>query len=256
MRRILVSHQALSGCSLAELELDSKFNAQVTRVRRADIDIVPSDNFRLQRGDRLRVVAPVQRLPEVSRYFGDSERELAELDYVALTLGVALGLLLARVPLPIPGTSLALGTAGGPLIVALWLGKLGRTGPLVWSMPHEANLVLREFGLLLFLAGVGIGAGSHFNDVLSREGLLMLSLGAGITLFAAAAALTLAHTWGRAGVTTSLGAATGMQTQPATLSAAFELCGRSEETYVAYALVYPTAMIGKILLAQLIVMLA
>ena len=256
MRRILVSHQALIGCSLAELELDRKFNAQVTRVRRADIDIIPSDDLRLQRGDRLRVVAPVQRLSEISRFFGDSERELAELDYVALTLGIGLGLLLARVPLPVAGTSLELGSAGGPLIVALLLGKLGRTGPLVWSMPYEANLVLRELGLLLFLAGVGIGAGAHFTDVLSREGLLMLSLGAGVTLFAAAAALALAHTWGRANVTSSLGTATGMQTQPATLSAAFELCGRCEETYVAYALVYPTAMIGKILLAQLIVMLA
>jgi putative transport protein len=256
MRRILVSHRALIGCSLAELELDRRFNAQVTRVRRADIDIVPSNELRLQRGDRLRVVAPVQRLPEISRYFGDSERELADLDYVALTLGVALGLFLARVPLPIAGTSLELGSAGGPLIVAVVLGKLGRTGPLVWSMPYEANLVLRELGLLLFLGGVGIGAGGHLTEVLNREGLGMLSLGAVVTVVAAAVALTLAHTWGRAGVTSSLGATTGMQTQPATLSAAFELCGRSEETYVAYALVYPTAMIGKILLAQLIVMLA
>jgi putative transport protein len=256
MRRILMSRRALIGCPLAELELDRRFNAQVTRLRRADVDIVPSNDLRLQRGDRLRVVAPVQRLPEISRYFGDSERELAELDYVALTLGVALGLFLARVPLPVAGTSLELGSAGGPLIVALLLGKLGRTGPLVWSMPYEANLVLRELGLLLFLGGVGIGAGAHFTEVLSREGLLMLSLGAAVTLLAAAVALVLAHTWGRAGVTSSLGATTGMQTQPATLSAAFELCGRSEETYVAYAVVYPTAMIGKILLAQLIVMLA
>jgi putative transport protein len=256
MRRILVSHENLVGRSLAELELDRRFNAQVTRVRRADVDIVPSDDLRLQRGDRLRVVAPAQRLPEIARYFGDSERELAALDYVGLMLGLALGLLLARVPLPIAGTRLALGSAGGPLIVALVLGKLGRTGPLVWSMPYDANLVLRELGLLLFLGGVGIGAGGHIMEVLSRDGLVMLALGAVITLLAAAVALTLAHTWGRADVTGSLGATTGMQTQPATLSAAFELCGRTEETYVAYALVYPTAMIGKILLAQLIVMFA
>jgi putative transport protein len=256
MRRILVSHQALIGRSLGELELDRRFNAQVTRLRRADVDIVPTDELQLQRGDRLRVVAPAHRLPEISRYFGDSERELAELDYVALALGVSLGLILARVPLPIAGTSLELGSAGGPLIVALLLGKLGRTGRLVWSIPYEANLVLRELGLLLFLAGVGIGAGGHLADVLSRDGLVMLSLGALVTLLATAVALTLALTWGRLSVTSSLGAAAGMQTQPATLAAAFELCGRAEETYVAYALVYPTAMIGKILLAQLIVMLA
>jgi putative transport protein len=256
MRRILVSRQQLVGRSLGELELDQRFNAQVTRLRRADVDIFPTDELRLQRGDRLRVVAPVRRLPEISRYFGDSERELAELDYVALALGVSLGLLLARVPLPIGGTSLELGSAGGPLIVALLLGRLGRTGRLVWSIPYEANHVLRELGLLLFLAEVGIGAGAHLSDVLSRDGLVMLLLGALVTLLAAAVALTLALTWGRVSVTSSLGAAAGMQTQPATLSAAFELCGRVEETYVAYALVYPIAMIGKILLAQLIVMLA
>ncbi len=256
MRRILVSHHALAGCSLAELELDRRFNAQVTRVRRADVDIVPSEELRLQRGDRLRVVAPAERLPEISRFFGDSERELAELDYVALAIGVSLGLVVARIPLPIAGTSLELGSAGGPLIVALVLGRLGRTGRFVWSLPYEANLVLRELGLLLFLAGVGIGAGGRLGDVYSRQGLMMLGLGAFVTLLASLVALPLAHSWGRASVTSSLGAATGMQTQPATLSAAFELCGRSEETYVAYALVYPTAMIGKVLLAQLIVLIA
>jgi putative transport protein len=256
VRRILMSHQALVGCTLGGLELDRKFNAQVTRVRRADLDMVPTDELVLQRGDRLRVVAPVERLPEISRFFGDSERELAELDYVALALGVGAGLVLARVPLPIAGTSLELGSAGGPLIVALILGRFGRTGRFVWSIPYEANLVLRELGLLLFLAGVGLSAGGHLGDVMSRDGLAMLGLGAVVTLLAASVALPLAHTWGRASVTSSLGAATGMQTQPATLSAAYELCGRSEETYVAYALVYPTAMIGKILLAQLIVLLA
>jgi putative transport protein len=256
MRRILVSRKALVGRALGELDLDRRFNAQVTRLRRADVDIVPSDDLRLQRGDRLRVVAPAQRLGEISRYFGDSERELAELDYVALALGVSLGLLLARVPLPIAGTSLELGAAGGPLLVALTVGKLGRSGRLVWSIPYEANLVLREFGLLLFLAGVGISAGGNLGQVLNRDGLLMLALGAAVTLLASAVALALASGWARASVTSSLGATTGMQTQPATLSAAFDLCGRSEETYVAYALVYPTAMIGKILLAQLIVILA
>jgi putative transport protein len=256
MRRILVSHPALVGRSLGELELDLRFNAQVTRVRRADVDIVPTDELQLQRGDRLRVVAPVHRLPEISLLFGDSERELAELDYVALALGVSLGLLLARVPLPIAGTSLELGSAGGPLMVALLLGKLGRTGPLTWSIPYEANLVLRELGLLVFLAGVGVGAGGHLGNVLSQSGLITLALGAVVTLLAAAVVLALALTWGRVSVTSSLGAAAGMQTQPATLSAAFDLCGRAEETYVAYALVYPTAMIGKIILAQLIVMLA
>jgi putative transport protein len=256
MRRILVSRREHVACSLADMDLGRRFNAQVTRVRRADRDIVPGDDLRLELGDRLRVVAPADRLPEIAAFFGDSERELAELDYVALTLGLAAGLLLARVPLPVFGTRLMLGIAGGPLLVALILGRLERTGSLVWSIPPEANHVLREFGLLLFLAGVGVSAGGHLTEVFSRQGLLMVALGAAVTLVATVSSLALTQRWGKASVISSLGASSGMQTQPATLSLAADLSGRSEETYVAYALVYPLAMIAKILLAQLIVLLA
>jgi putative transport protein len=256
MRRVLVSKRALVGETLGHLDLEQRFNAQVTRLRRADVDLVPSDRLRLELGDRLRVVAPVARLPEIGTFFGDSERELAEVDYVALALGLCLGLLLALVPLPLFGTRLTLGTAGGPLIVALILGRLGRSGPLVWTMPYEANHTLRDIGLLLFLAGVGISAGGRLDGMLNQQGLLMLALGAGVTLLTAAIALPLMHHWAGASVTCSLGASSGLQTQPATLAAAFELSGRSEETYVAYALVYPMAMIAKILLAQIIVLFA
>jgi putative transport protein len=256
VRRILVSRRDHVACTLAELDLGRRFNAQVTRLRRADLDIVPTEEVRLELGDRLRVVAPADRLAEISAFFGDSERELAELDYVALALGLALGLLLARLPLPLFGTELMLGVAGGPLLVALILGRLERSGPFVWAIPHEINHVLRELGLLLFLAGVGVSAGGHLKDVLSHEGLAMLGLGALVTLVATLSCLILCERWARATVISSLGAASGMQTQPATLSVAAELAERSRQTYVAYALVYPVAMVGKILLAQLIVLLA
>jgi putative transport protein len=255
MRRILVSRHEHVASTLGELGLERRFNAQVTRLRRADVDVVPSDELRLELGDRLRVVAPVGRMPEISAFFGDSERELAELDYVALALGLCAGLLLARLPIPILGTQLMLGTAGGPLLVALALGHLGRSGRLVWSIPYETNHVLRELGLLLFLAGVGVTAGGHLNEVFSRLGLLMLGLGAAVTLVSTTLSLSLTRRWAGVSVASSLGASSGMQTQPATLSAASELCAGSEETYVAYALVYPIAMIGKIVLAQLIILL-
>jgi putative transport protein len=257
MRRVLVSKRSLVGRSLQELELDRQFNAQVTRLRRADVDLVPSGDMRLEIGDRLRIVAPVSRLRELGEFFGDSERELAEIDYVALALGLSAGLLLALLPLPLGGTRpLTLGTAGGPLVAALVLGRLGRTGSLVWSMPFEANQALREFGLLLFLAGVGVSAGGRFAGVLNMQGLIMLGLGAIVTLATTGVALLLMQRWVHASVITSLGASSGLQTQPATLAAAFEIANRSEETYVAYSLVYPVAMIGKIVLAQVIVLLA
>jgi len=256
MRRVLVSKRELLGAKLSDLDLERRFNAQVTRLRRADVDMVPSGDLRLELGDRLRVVAPVARLHELGVFLGDSERELAEIDYVALALGLSAGLLLARLPLPLLGTSLTLGTAGGPLVTALVLGRLGRTGSLVWAMPFEANHTLRELGLLLFLAGVGISAGGQLAGVLNHRGLVMLALGAVVTLVTSGIGLALMHRWARASVISSLGAVSGLQTQPATLADAFELSQRSEETYVAYALVYPVAMIGKILLAQLIVLLS
>lgn len=252
MRRVLVSKRDHVGCSLSELDLERRFNAQVTRLRRADLDIVPSPDLRLELGDRLRVVAPTDRLPALSAFFGDSERELAEIDFVALALGLCAGLLLGQIPISILGTTLELGTAGGPLVVSLLVGRLGRTGPLVWALPYEANTLIRELGLLLFLAGVGTSAGGKLAGVLDQQGLAMLVLGAVVTLVTSGVALVLAELWAKASVVSSLGASSGMQTQPATLAAAYELGGRSEETYVAYAVVYPVAMIAKILLAQVI----
>ncbi len=256
MRRVLVSKHELVGKTLAQLELDVRFNAQVTRLRRADFDLVPSDEMKVELGDRLRVVAPVDRLKALARYLGDSERELAEVDHIALALGLCVGLLVARIPLPVFGTELTLGNAGGPLLAALVLGRLGRTGSFVWAMPYEANLSFREFGLLLFLSGVGVSAGGKLAGVMNREGLLIVALGAMVTLVGTGVAIVFMRRWAEAGVVATLGASSGLQTQPATLAAAFELSKRSEQTYVAYAVVYPLAMIGKILLAQLLALFA
>ncbi|MDX2022820.1 MAG: TrkA C-terminal domain-containing protein [Deltaproteobacteria bacterium] len=256
MRRILVSRRDLVGCALRDLDLERRFNAQVTRLRRADLDMLPSPEVRLEIGDRLRVVAPCSRLKDVSAFFGDSEKSLAEVDFVSLALGILAGLVLARVPLPLPTGNVTLGIAGGPLIVALILGRAGRTGPFVWSMPYEATVALRELGLLLFLAGVGVGAGAALGNLPGTVGLSIVGLGAVITLVCSGLVLTVAPLFARTSITRSLGTCSGMQTQPATLAAAYEMSGRSEETYVAYAVVYPVAMIGKILIAQLLLMLS
>jgi putative transport protein len=255
MRRILVSRPALVGCSIDQLELESHFNAQVTRLRRADIDVLPSPAMRIELGDRLRVVAPVENLTALSKFFGDSERALAETDFVALALGLSAGLLLAQLPLW-PNSELKLGIAGGPLVMSLILGRVVRTGQVVWSLTYETNSVLRQFGLLLFLAGVGISSGTALGPLLNRDGSKLLGLGVLVTLLTNSVAFVLLRAFGQANSAEAMGGCSGAQTQPATLSAAYELSGRSEDTYVAYAVVYPAAMIGKILLAQLLAMLS
>jgi putative transport protein len=141
-------------------------------------------------------------------------------------------------------------------LIALIFGRLGRSGRFVWAMPYEANLTLREFGLLLFLAGVGVSAGSKLAGVMNQEGLSIVALGVVVTLVATSIAILLLRRWASTGIVAALGASSGLQTQPATLAAAYELSKRSEQTYVAYAVVYPLAMIGKILLAQLLALFA
>lgn len=256
MRRILVSKRSFAGCTIHQLDLDRKFNAQVTRVRRADVEFVPAPDLRIEVGDRLRVVAPRETLKDIAAYFGDSERELAEIDFVALTLGISAGLLVGLISFPVFGTTASLGAAGGPLLVALLLGRVGRTGPFTWTLPYKVSHTLRELGLLLFLAGVGISSGGALTEIKGSEGLALFALGALVTVTTSFALLLLARTYAKASIISSLGAASGMQTQPAMLADAYELSEKSDETYIAYALVYPVAMIAKILIAQLIAALA
>lgn len=255
MRRVLVSNKKLVGKRIEELELETRFQGQITRVRRADLDMVANPETVLELGDRLRVVAPREKMGELSAFFGDSERERAELDYTAITLGISLGVLIGMIPLPVPGAgTVSLGFAGGPLVVALVLGKLGRTGPIVWSIPLEANLTLRHIGLLMFLAGVGVLAGSRFLDAVHSNGWQLLLLGFLSVMVSTALLMWILRKFVGARVTDIMGATSGMQTQPATLAVARDLCS-SDEVYVAYATTYPVAMIGKIIIAQIIVLL-
>lgn len=256
MRRILVSKKDLAGLRLEELHLARRFGAQLTRVRRGDLDLPPSPDLVLELGDRVRVVMPAACSRQVAEFFGDSERELSELDYTALTLGIALGVLIGLIPLPLPGQGqLTLGFAGGPLIAGLVLGRLGRTGPLVWSLPAEANQALRHVGLLFFLAAVGLTAGGGFLSQLSSTGLRVFLAGLLTTSLTTALTLLALRRWGGASVVESLGATSGMQTQPATLARAHELTG-SDGIFVAYATTFPVAMVLKIVLAQLLVIAA
>lgn len=251
-RRIVVSNRGMAGRSLAELDLVRRHGVTVTRVRRGDDDLLAHESFVLQLGDRVRVVGPSDELGAVARLLGDSERRLAEVDPVGFALGVAAGLLLGTVSIPLPGgVDLKLGTGGGPLIAGLVLGYLSRTGRVTWQIGHGANVVLRQLGILMFLACAGLGSGTAFADaVVTRRGLELAGAGIVIAL-AFAATIPLATELAlRRNIVDSAGMLAGIETQPAALAYINERTSGDERVNQAYALVFPVAMIAKIIIVQ------
>lgn len=250
-RRIFVSNAKITERPLRELALPQRYGAVITRVRRGDIDLAPDADFELLLGDRARVVAPVDRLPELTQLLGDSARRVAEIDLITFGLGVALGLLLGALSLPLPGGGhFSLGSAGGPLVVGLLLGRLGRSGPLVWTLPYSANMTLRQLGLVLFLAAVGLKAGASLAQQSEPGGVAVLLAGLLVTVFVVGSCLFVGHRFLRIPLAVLIGMLAGIQTQPAVLAFALEK-SELELPNVGYASAFPLAMIAKIVLAQL-----
>ncbi len=255
VRRIFVSRPEVAGRALRDLGLLERFGALVTRVRRGDSDLLPSGGMRLELGDRVRVVTRRDRMDAVGHFFGDSYRSLSEIDVLPFGLGIALGLALGLVPLPLPGgLTFRLGFAGGPLVVALALSALRRTGPIVWQPPYSANLTLRQLGLVLFLAGIGTRSGHAFATTLAGGGGLKLFLGGAlVTCASALLTLVVGSRLLRIPMSLLIGMLSGQQTQPAVLGFANEQTG-NDLPNVGYATVFPLATIVKILLAQVLLL--
>lgn len=255
-RRIFVSNPAVAGHRLRDLNLPQQYGALVTRVRRGDVELAPHGDTVLELGDRVRVVTARDNMATVSRFFGDSLRSLSEIDILTFSLGLAAGLLLGAVPFPFPGgLTLKLGQAGGPLVVALALGALGRTGPFVWGLPYNANLTLRQMGLVLFLAGIGVNSGHDFVMTMGdREGLLIFGAGAAVTMLTALAALWTGYRLLRVPMNVLLGMVAALHTQPAVLGFALEET-EDDLPNIGYAAIFPIATIAKIAIAQVLIAL-
>ena len=251
-RRIFVSSKDVVGRPIRELELEN-LSATITRLRRGDVDVVPGPETRLEFGDRIRVLTRRENFPAISKFFGDSIRGTAETDFGSVALGMVLGVMAGMLPIPLPGgTTVRLGLAGGPLLVALVLGRIERTGSIAWLIPISANLTLRQIGLLLFLSGVGTKAGFAFVQTMRNNGVQMLAAGALITFSTTLLSLFVGYRILKIPADAILGFVSGLQTQPACLAFASNLT-KSENTNIAYAGIYPAAMILKIILAQLLV---
>ncbi len=221
-------------------------------VRRGDVDLVARPDLVVELGDRIRVVAPRERLDEVTAELGDSERAVVVADPIGFTLGLLLGLAVGLIPLPLPGTTLQLGTAAAPLLVGLGLGRLGRTGPVVWQLPYATNQSLRQLGALLFLGTVGLGAGPDLATALTTaRSLRLLVLGLLVTTLAAVALVAIGRSMGL-GAARLAGTLAGAQNQPAILSFAVDRFEGDDRVNLAYALLFPPTFVAKILAAQVL----
>ncbi len=255
-RRVFVSNPAVVGRKLSELRLPERYGAIVTRVRQGDIDLLADGHTVLELGDRVRVVAPRTRLAELSTLFGDSYKGLSEINLVSLGLGLSLGLLIGLIPIRLPGgITLTLGYAGGPLLVALVLGALRRTGPVVWTLSYTANLTLRQVGLIMLLAGIGVRSGYTFVSTFAQSGGVLIFLaGAVITLTTGFLTLWVGYKLLKIPFPLLTGMLSALQTQPAVLGYAQEQ-SKNEVPNIGYALVFPIATITKIVLAQALYLL-
>jgi putative transport protein len=252
-RRVFVSSRDVVGRRILDLDLQNRLHATITRLRRGDVDIAPAPDARLEYGDQVRVLCKPERLAEITRFFGDSIRGMAETDFGSVAIGMVLGVLVGMAPLPLPGGGVfRLGLAGGPLLTALALGKIEHTGRIIWNIPISANLTLRQIGLLLFLAGVGTRAGYEFADTMRHNGIQLLLAGAIVTAGVTLATMIVGYKVFKIPFDALMGVVSGVQTQSACLAWATSRT-RSDAPNLTYAVTYPVATVVKIIIVQLMV---
>ncbi|HET9376491.1 MAG TPA: putative transporter [Chthoniobacterales bacterium] len=250
---VVTSNRAL-GKTVAELGLDHLHGVVTTRVTRADLEMSAVPSLRLHFGDVLQLVGDQASIEKAAAFLGNSLKELNEMHFIPLFLGIAFGIALGTVPIAMPGLPqpLRLGLAGGVLIVALVLGRLGRIGRVVWHMPANVNLAFREFGIALFLAAVGLTAGAKFfSTVFSSVGALWLFAGFVITVLPLLLVGVFARAVLKMNFTTLSGLVAGSMTDPPALAFASNI-SRSDGPMVSYATVYPLIMLLRILSVQIL----
>jgi putative transport protein len=255
VKEILVTHREALGKTLEELDLTDKLGVNITRIRRGTVEFAALGNRELKFGDRVLAVGEASALDQAARELGNSTRELNHPRLLPIFIGLVLGVTLGAIPVAIPGlpVPVKLGLAAGPMIVAIVLARIGRVGGLIWYMPHSASQLMREFGITLFLICVGILAGDGFFNNLNQQGLMLLLLGAVITMVP----LMLVGLFARIAYKTNYlhicGMLAGSMTSP---SLAFtQTMTPSEAPSLAFATVYPLTMIMRVLMGQLLVLI-
>lgn len=252
VRRIFVSKPEVVGRTLASLQLDKKYDAIITRIRRGDNDMLANGDTILELGDRLRFIARRKDLRALSEYFGDSYRASSKVNLFSFGLGIGIGLILGSINITIGSLfSFKLGYAGGPLIVGLLLGAMRRTGPIVWTLPYSANVTLQQIGLILLLAGIGVNSGSAFISSLSLDSIWIIFASVLISMLTGIAILFFGYKLVKLPFSLLLGI---VSNQPAILDFALSKSKNSIPEY-GYTMMFPIASIMKIVIAQLMFIL-
>ena len=252
LQSLLVTNKNIINKTLGYLNLQRTFNCTVTRVRRSGIDLSPEPDLQLKFGDKLMVAGEKEDLKEVSQLFGNDEKKLSDTDFFPIATGIVLGVLVGKLNISFSDSfSFSPGLTGGILIVALVLSAIGKTGPIVWSMSGSANQLLRQIGLLLFLAEVGTSAGVNLVSTFQESGWTLFGVGMAITLIPMLVTALFGILVFKIPVLDLLGTLAGGMTSTPGLAAADSMSDSSAPS-IAYATVYPIAMVLLILFIQFI----
>ena len=248
---ILVTNNKVVRKSLKEIGLLEQYNATAVSIRRAGIDISPKSDTKLRFGDKVRVACDIQSVDNVKKLFGDNRKVLTDLDFLPVSLGIIIGVLLGQISLPIFGFNFSLGLTGGVLLAAIILSRIGKTGNILWNVSGSSNQLLRRIGLIFFLVAVGTDAGANLMETLKSGGLTYFGIGAVITLFPMFVTMIVGYMFMKVNFLVLLGALTGSMTSTPALSAIDPMTD-SNAPKIAYAAVYPFALVLLIICSQII----
>lgn len=258
VERVVVTNENVLGKRIRDLHFKERYDVVISRLNRAGVELVASGDISLQFGDILNLVGRPSAIDAVANVLGNAQQKLQQVQMLPVFIGIGLGVLLGSIPVFVPGfpAALKLGLAGGPLIMALILGRIGSIGKLYWFMPPSANLALRELGIVLFLSVVGLKSGGDFvNTLVNGEGLSWIGYGALITAVPLITVGILARMLAKMNFLTMCGMLAGSMTDPPALAFANNLHPTSGAAALSYATVYPLVMFLRIITPQLLAVL-
>ncbi|MGE2587542.1 putative transporter [Escherichia coli] len=258
VERVVVTNENVLGKRIRDLHFKERYDVVISRLNRAGVELVASGDISLQFGDILNLVGRPSAIDAVANVLGNAQQKLQQVQMLPVFIGIGLGVLLGSIPVFVPGfpAALKLGLAGGPLIMAFILGRIGSIGKLYWFMPPSANLALRELGIVLFLSVVGLKSGGDFvNTLVNGEGLSWIGYGALITAVPLITVGILARMLAKMNYLTMCGMLAGSMTDPPALAFANNLHPTSGAAALSYATVYPLVMFLRIITPQLLAVL-